>query len=265
MLSSDLQPSAIKRYMQSNIAEKFTWACYEQVGSTNNIVLNLTHLAHYQYYVCIADSQFKGRGRRARQWYSPKGDNIYCSVGFVVNHDDQKLVFANLIGTIALLQSIHSMTNHYNIQVKWPNDIIWQRQKLGGVLIETKRINPQHKLCVIGFGLNVNMRQAGTNINQSWTSLLQISHYHYERNQLIAQLLHSLDQFWMMDYQVLSETLYRYWQQYDGIYEQAVKLKTAFGIVQGRALGIDRIGRLLIKQHGQPLSAFSEGEVKLIK
>lgn len=265
MLSSDLQPSVIKQSMEARVANKCNIDCYEHVQSTNDIVLDLTSPHNGDYYVCVADFQSKGRGRRAKSWHSPKGDNIYCSVGFVLDYDDQKLVFANLIGTIALLQSIHAITNNDGILVKWPNDICYQSNKLGGVLIETKGLNAKQKLCVAGFGLNVNMRETRTNINQSWTSLLQISQNHYCRGTIIARLLHDIDELLMMDYRVLLDKLYYYWQRYDATYDQIVKLSTTSGIVEGRALGIDRIGRLLIKQQDQSLRAFSDGEVKILR
>jgi len=87
--------------------------------------------------IVIAESQSAGRGRRGRQWYSPVEQNIYCSIGL------NKTIKAEYLGLISLqvavcIVNVLREQGYSEVGLKWPNDILCQGKKLGGILIETK-------------------------------------------------------------------------------------------------------------------------------
>ena len=100
--------------------------------------------------IISADQQIKGRGRRGQHWISPIG-NLYISL--VVHNFLPKANIgqAAFIAGVALHQSIvEQLSKSYSVSCKWPNDILVDGKKIGGVLIETKNSH-----IIIGVGVNI--------------------------------------------------------------------------------------------------------------
>ena len=77
-------------------------------------------------------------------------------------------------------------------KIKWPNDIYYKDEKLGGVLIENITAGTALKASIIGIGINVNQKNySGANIRA--TSLSKILHQDYDLNQLLKQLCKSIE------------------------------------------------------------------------
>jgi len=126
-----------------------------------------THLASCspeKLTVITADCQTSGRGQYGRRWISPPGINIYASfVFFERNLDPLTLNHLLALSASHLLQTL-GVTS----QIKWPNDLMVDRKKIGGILCETTA-----EATILGIGLNVNMPpEQLSNIDQPATSLL---------------------------------------------------------------------------------------------
>lgn len=104
--------------------------------------------------VVTAEEQTAGRGRFKRPWLSPPGQNVYATFCFFLPHLTPAL--ANIAQILAL--SVCELLQNHGIssQFKWPNDLLVNGKKIGGVLCET--LASQRLCCVLlGLGLNVNM------------------------------------------------------------------------------------------------------------
>ena len=136
----------------------------EEVDSTNTWAK--THcppLNANQITRISASMQTKGRGRFGRPWLSPKDKNIYVSFCFI---PPKEALLPHLV-QLACLSSCQLIENYgLTPQIKWPNDLMIQEQKIGGVLCE-----PQDHYVIIGIGLNVNMgEETRKKIDQKATS-----------------------------------------------------------------------------------------------
>ena len=88
------------------------------------------------------------------------------------------------------------MTASVLLSLKWPNDLLFQDRKVGGILCESTHISSDTPVVVIGIGVNVNMTGESfpDDLRQTATSLYAISHEFIDRNRLLAQLLLELEQ-----------------------------------------------------------------------
>ena len=99
--------------------------------------------------VAVADFQSAGRGRLGRRWEAPRGTAIHCSVAMrpPPGPPPQELT---LVGALAAADAVEAAADLY-VQIKWPNDVMLNRRKVGGVLGELRE-----SMVVLGIGVNVN-------------------------------------------------------------------------------------------------------------
>ncbi|AIK96448.1 biotin--[acetyl-CoA-carboxylase] ligase [Candidatus Odyssella acanthamoebae] len=129
---------------------------FEQTDSTNDEVKKLLATDYSQDVLVLTDSQTRGRGRRGRRWYSPPG-NLYMSFSKTPPVNPVVLGQISLVVGIAVYRVIKKiMPESAQIALKWPNDILVNKMKLGGILVETEQFPDQsHATCIIGIGINI--------------------------------------------------------------------------------------------------------------
>ena len=138
----------------------------------------------------LSDQQTAGKGRNGKKWVSPKGKNIYLSIGW-----KSPLAYKDLEGlSLAVGVIIAKTLTRYSdskVSIKWPNDVLIEGKKVSGILIETLDLRGQKGIgVVIGIGVNVHMSQKdGEKIDQMWTSLDEAFRKIHDRNEIVSNLL----------------------------------------------------------------------------
>ena len=115
----------------------------------------------------IADQQTAGRGRRGNNWISNPGESITCSI-IIKDEDDSLVKKLPLISGIAIIKGIKQLTK-LDCNLKWPNDILLDSKKIGGILIEKK-----DGYFIIGIGLNVNESELDKSIENSTSIRIEL-------------------------------------------------------------------------------------------
>ncbi len=106
--------------------------------------------------LCLsADNQTAGYGRRNTKWFSHKG-NMHLSILLKPKCKINEVNQLSFMTSISLGDTLKKIKNNINIKYKWPNDILLNKKKIAGVLIETSsHINKKIKWVIIGIGLNI--------------------------------------------------------------------------------------------------------------
>ena len=142
-------------------------------------------------YCFIAEEQTSGRGTKGKKWLSPYGENIYLSLAWKESLPLHKTEGLSLAVAVAITK-ILNQTLDLEINIKWPNDLILEGKKLGGILIETSTAQNTTDI-VIGLGLNVLMKKRDIyKIDKEWTSILYHTNKILDRNKISGLLLNSL-------------------------------------------------------------------------
>lgn len=131
----------------------------DAISSTNDFLRDLEKRGLATERVLVtAREQTKGKGQRGARWYSEPGKNVVMSV-LVWNavSDANDLFHINRAVSLAVLEVLKAL-DISNISVKWPNDIMAGKCKIGGILIENAVRERGRISSVIGIGLNVNQR-----------------------------------------------------------------------------------------------------------
>jgi len=126
---------------------------FEYVDSTNTRLMATGEASSVDGLVYLADFQFGGKGRRGRQWMSPFGRNLAISMGFATRKSLNQLGGMSLVVGLAVASVLENLGIR-ELALKWPNDVLLNGHKLGGVLIELIQ-RPQRTEFVVGFGINV--------------------------------------------------------------------------------------------------------------
>jgi len=103
-------------------------------------------------FVIISDEQTNGKGRMGNKWISPLG-NIYCSIALKFSLSIEEHFFFSILTLISIKKTL-SKFGSKDIFFKWPNDVLFQNKKFGGILLESYQNNKNKKFIIIGMGLN---------------------------------------------------------------------------------------------------------------
>jgi len=127
----------------------------KQVGSTNSYALELKSTAVFKEgLVVTADFQTGGKGQRGKEWESNRGENLLLSAVIESNISIDNQFDLNILSSLAVMDCLKS----YDIdsQIKWPNDILVNKCKIAGILIQNLISKNRITHTVIGIGLNIN-------------------------------------------------------------------------------------------------------------
>lgn len=225
------------------------------VDSTNAVVADAD-----AGYVCAAEQQTAGRGRRGRQWVSPYGQNLYCSLLWEFEGGAAALEGLSLAVGVAVARVIRQ-AGAAGVQVKWPNDVLCDGRKMAGILLEMQGDAAGRCQVVVGIGLNVAMRSAG-GIDQPWVDLTSVVDEIPSRSRLLAYLLNELVVV-LEDFTVGGFAGFRReWQQLDAFRGREVAVRLGDDVVLGTSAGVDAGGGLIVETV-EGRRVFNGGEVSL--
>ena len=256
-----LNTDTILQSLNHTVQNEFELELHQQLDSTNSYLLNQKLADKVQ--ICLAESQTDGRGRHGKSWYSPMGANIYISFAHRLKLDMSALSGLSLAVGITLTETLQPYCEDL-IQVKWPNDLLVNGNKLSGILVEIKNEGDGLYKIIIGLGINIAMPETAENvITQTSISLNQCNPVkELSRNEIVADLiiniLESVKSFENLGF----EKFHHKWNKLDAWYEQPVVLKIGSKKIIGIHRGIDLSGALLLEQQGK-LTSWSSGEVSL--
>jgi BirA family biotin operon repressor/biotin-[acetyl-CoA-carboxylase] ligase len=248
-------PTAVREVLQV--------AVYDTVGSTNDVLHGKKGQVDLHGAVVIANQQTDGRGRRGRRWCSPAGANLYCSMGWRFNGSLEKLTGLSLAVGAMVAEQIKTHLG-VDLQLKWPNDLYYNEQKLGGILVEVLGDDAGGQSVVIGLGLNVNMpEEEGASIERPWTDLRSAVGAEVDRHALagtvLAGVADGLAQF--------AESGFAHWHavwcRRDYLSGRSIVIDGTPPIA-GIACGVDASGALLVESEAGQL-AIAGGEANLLE
>ena len=236
--------------------------CLSTIDSTNRFLNDLPPNQLVRY--CCAEEQTAGRGRFGRQWNSPFGENIYFSGRWVLSEKLNKLSGLSLIVGLAVVDCLKKQGVNEKISVKWPNDLYWKTKKLGGILIELNTKNQGKSDLTIGIGLNVNTGSTSRNLSDKpWCSLLDITGDTFDRNELIADLIITLNCYLEDFLRTGFETFKPLWENVDYLKDKWVTVSQPKGKLSGYARGVNADGHLRLQDSTGTLHDVSAGEASL--
>ncbi|UCE62803.1 MAG: biotin--[acetyl-CoA-carboxylase] ligase [Nitrospirota bacterium] len=170
---------------------------FKQLKSTNSHALGLAEKGTPHGTVVVADCQTAGKGRLGREWHSPANMNIYFSVVLTQPPAFSFFSWIPLATGIAIAETIEEIAN-LNVSLKWPNDLLLDTKKLGGILCESTTKGPNGRAIIVGIGININCREIHfpQELKAIATSLAVQAGQTFDRHALLGTVFSKLESYY---------------------------------------------------------------------
>ena len=230
----------------------------ETTITTNDDAWECFHKNEPEGTIIIADHQSQGRGRLQSKWSSTPGKSLTFSFLLLPEITFENLGILPLLAGVSIVKGIYTITNIL-LGLKWPNDIMASRKKMGGILIESR--NREHDLgVVVGIGLNINEseNEIPKELQDNATSLAIDSGEEYNRELILASILNEFENLYLHRWHEIIDL----WQKYCIHENDEVTFHCDDEFHRGIFQGITETGHAMIQINGKT-ETFPAGMVSL--
>lgn len=243
---------------------------YDETDSTNTRAKQLAEEGKPHGTLVCAERQTGGKGRRGRAWSSPPGEAVYMTLLLKPRiqpvHASMLTLVMGLAAAKACNEALYKKLgeNAPKVQVKWPNDLVLEGRKLAGILTEMSAEVDYINYVVIGIGINVNMRRFPEEIAKVANSLYQVSGQTFSRAELTACCMKHFEECYNRF--SATEDLSGLKEDYENLLvnmNQPVRVLDPRQEFEGKALGINEKGELLVEREDGQITPVYAGEVSV--
>ncbi|MGH7996631.1 MAG: biotin--[acetyl-CoA-carboxylase] ligase [Opitutaceae bacterium] len=239
----------------------------EEADSTNDEVARELAAGRTAPFAVLARRQNRGRGRFGRSWHSPANGNLYVSFGFRPEAPPERMQTFTLWMGVNVCEMIANLTG-LSPGLKWPNDLVFDGRKAGGMLTEARIDADRIRDLVFGLGLNVNSgRQAWpAGLAGSAVSLAELAGEPLDLNRLTAALIGRI----LLAYDRFADGAHigsfaQLWNRFDILRGRRATVLEGGRRHAGSVAGVDDEGALLLRDERGRTRRFRAGEVTLEK
>jgi len=232
-------------------------------SSTNDLAKKKAEEGAEEGAVIIAEEQTKGRGTKGRNWYSAKNMGLYASAILYPMNPDISLL--PLMAGLAVKEAIYESLG-VSVGLRWPNDLVWEEKKLGGILCESDFVGNRLNYVILGIGLNLHhdSEDFPEEIRPLATSLKMVTSLEIDEGGLLRSLWNALSQWYRLFSQGQGTKIAQSYERNSLLRPgQRLRLENEKEEFTGVYRGIDQRGGLILEEKGIRASHFS-AQIKAI-
>ena len=234
---------------------------FESVESTNIVAMQKALDGDKGNLWVVASSQTKGKGRRGRVWQTATG-NLAASIFVEIPEGTRNPEILSFVAAIAVANSVKQLLGDaaLDIALKWPNDVMLNKAKLAGILLESQILPNGKRVIVIGMGLNVASAPRGLSYNT-----IALGQFDPEITASIA--FQTLSDNWVSvfnqwDYGQGRSLILQQWQDMAYGIGKPVTIERVNDSISGVFHTIDGEGRLILEKTNGQKEIISAGDVQ---
>jgi len=242
-----VDPDKIVRQLDPRAAD-VRLVCFDKVDSTNDVARRFVEEGVCEGLVVISNCQSAGRGRFDRVWESPRG-GLYASLVVRPLLSPVALPLMGLMLGCSAVSAIHSLSST-DVRLKWPNDIIINERKIGGILSESVVEGNQVVAIILGVGINVNLQldDFSEHLRERVTTVFHETGEEISFEDLAALLLKEV--YARMREVETRQTFQSVLSEYKSVCNtlgRSVRVEQVDRTFEGTALDIDNYGALIVE------------------
>jgi BirA family biotin operon repressor/biotin-[acetyl-CoA-carboxylase] ligase len=236
----------------------------DAINSTNDYIKMLLQRQFVENFTIVtAENQTNGRGQMGSEWSVEEGKNLTFSVLVKdllveINH----IFHLNVAVAVSVIEAL-SFLEIKELAIKWPNDILAEGKKIGGILIENSIKSDGEIFSIVGIGLNVNQKNFGDLPRASSLSILKSQEL--DKNEILASILSNLGRNISL---IMNKNTQQIWDKYHFfLYKKGIPMpfenpqnEKFMGIIEG----VTQSGKLQIKLQNNSIKTFEIKEVKML-
>lgn len=265
LLASDLLlPTEIRKGLDTEVLGKSNIIYFRETDSTNTRAKALAVRGAPEGTLVVSEKQKKGRGRKERNWFSPSQEGLYASLILRPNIAPRDAPKITLLTAVAGADTLLSLTQ-LKVNIKWPNDILVNRKKIGGILTEISAERDAIDYIVVGLGLNVNMRHFPDDIREKATSILIETGKPLSRVQLIREYLRRYEEYYEVCKVVGFEPIMERCRELTDMIGHRIMVDVSGETYFGKVKDIDRDGALILEDSKGEYHRILSADVSLLQ
>lgn len=257
----------MKNAILSQLSPEYPWKDRFQhfvtIGSTNDQLKILARQGAPHGTVLIADHQSNGHGRLGRSFQSSAGVGVYLSILLRPDCLPGELMHLTCAAAVAMCDAVEQAAG-FRPGIKWTNDLVFGRQKLGGILTELGFANGRVDYAIIGIGINCCQTQEdfAPEIRSIAASLSMVTGTKIDRSRVAAAMMDALQK---MDKGLLTEKqeILRKYRENCVTIGQDISLVRGDEVRHGKALSVDDDGGLVVRFTDGTVQTVNSGEVSV--
>jgi len=232
--------------------------CFETVDSTMDIAYDLGMKNFPEGTLVCSETQKKGRGRMGRDWFSPKYKGLYFSLLLRPNILPQQAPQLTLLSAVAVREAIVRIVE-LECLIKWPNDILIEGKKVGGILTEMQAETDEIKFVIVGIGVNVNTEKSL--LPYKATSLKEEKGKRISRVDLLKEILQQMEKYYLLFKEKGFLPIAEEWKKHSNMLGHPVKIISHHRTIEGEAIDLDIDGALLVRKDSGFIERVFSGDV----
>lgn len=219
----------------------------ERTASTMDIAKEMLKEGVIEGTTIFVEEQTRGRGRTGKEWFCKKGKGLLLTVVLRPAIQPEKSYLLMVFTAVAIVKTIRDMFK-LPVEIDWPNDIVINEKKLGGIIVETQNHTGKSRDYIVGIGINVNLKkhELPEHIDQPATSLTIEKETFIDRTNFARALLQNLDSWYLILKDERYEHIVEKWQEFCVNIGRRVNVRNAKKEFSGIFLGISSNGELIL-------------------
>jgi BirA family biotin operon repressor/biotin-[acetyl-CoA-carboxylase] ligase len=233
---------------------------YETLDSTNDLAKALAAQGAPEGTVVVAEAQTGGRGRLGREWDSPPGVGLYVSLVLRPMLPPMELPQITLTTAVAVVRAVRRVAG-LAPGIKWPNDLLLNGKKLGGILTEMETESDRIRHVVVGLGLNVNNPGFPFDLAATATSLALAAGRTFPRVNLLQAWLEEFEALYGRFLNQGFAEILEEWKGFTVTLGKMVTVRQGPREISGQALDLAPDGALLLCTANGEIVRVTSGEI----
>jgi BirA family biotin operon repressor/biotin-[acetyl-CoA-carboxylase] ligase len=235
---------------------------FETIDSTNACAKTLAETGIDEGAVISSDFQSSGRGRMGRSWLSAPGESLLASVIVRPPIERESSHYITFYGAVAIARALECVTGS-PFECKWPNDVLVNKKKVCGILVENSFHHERLEFSIIGFGINITQRSFPSPLHETATSLSLALGRTFERTTILRHVLVELEGLYEDLRTWKFSRIAEEWNRRCTMFGRQITIAMPDRTVSGTALRLQADGGLLIHTQAGEMAVYA-GDVTVV-
>lgn len=244
---------------------------WESLGSTNTRAAELAAEGAPEGVIVLARHQMAGRGRLGRTWVSPVDAGLYMSLILRPQQPQSQIPLLTIAAGVAVADAIRSVCD-LKVGLKWVNDIIYERRKIGGILAEmpalsraTDAAKQLPQAVIVGIGININLKPEDIpeELTNKIDSLAHIKNEDVDPNKVAAAIAGAFEDTSKLLNPSTSQQLTNRWRDLSITIGQMIVTENSERKLEGKAVDITDSGALIVELSDGSRMTLHAGEISI--
>jgi len=233
-----------------------------KTDSTNTVALRMGEEGEPHGAVFLAEEQSAGRGRAGRKWLSEKSAGIHCTILLRPQISPALAPLLTLVTGLAARDAVAEETG-LSPDIRWPNDLLINGKKAGGILIEMRAEPDRIHYAAVGIGINVNQTKMPGELASIATSLRMETGKFHPRIEVLVRLLRRFDHYYNLFITQGAPPILEQFAKVSSYYQgKRVQITTFRETFTGTTVGLEPSGVLRVQRDdGRGIEPVISGDV----